>query len=146
RQQQREALMQQLLTGGKRLLASDGVPFLDEWKEYEIGSLLKEVKRPVNWCDESDYQLLSVKRRSEGVILRETLKGDEILTKKMNIAFEGDFLISKMQIVHGATGLVTKKFHGCHISDSYIALVPKDKSKIDIEFFTWFSKQKFMYW
>jgi len=145
-QQQRKALMQQLLTGGKRLLASDGFPFLDEWKAYEIGSLLKEVKRPVNWCDESDYQLLSVKRRSEGVILRETLKGDEILTKKMNIAFEGDFLISKMQIVHGATGLVTKKFHGCHISDSYIALVPKDKSKIDIEFFTWFSKQKFMYW
>ncbi|MCU7226313.1 restriction endonuclease subunit S, partial [Acinetobacter bohemicus] len=44
-QQQKKALMQQLLTGGKRLLASDGFPFLDEWKEYEIGSLLKEVKR-----------------------------------------------------------------------------------------------------
>lgn len=144
-QQQKMALMQQLLTGKKRLLDKNGVRFSGEWKAQRIGSLLKEVKRPVQWDDDSEYHLLSVKRRSEGVVLREILKGSDILTKKMNTALAGDFLISKMQVVHGATGLVTEEFNKCHISDSYIALRPKDGEKIDIAFFSWFSKQKIMY-
>ncbi|WP_429182600.1 restriction endonuclease subunit S [Aeromonas rivipollensis] len=144
-QQQKKALMQQLLTGKKRLLDNNGVRFSGEWKAQRIGSLLKEVKRPVQWDDDSEYHLLSVKRRSEGVVLREILKGSDILTKKMNTALAGDFLISKMQVVHGATGLVTEEFNKCHISDSYIALRPKDDEKIDIAFFSWFSKQKIMY-
>ncbi|MBM0419430.1 restriction endonuclease subunit S [Aeromonas veronii] len=144
-QQQKKALMQQLLTGKKRLLDKNGVRFSGEWKAQRIGSLLKEVKRPVQWDDDSEYHLLSVKRRSEGVVLREILKGSDILTKKMNTALAGDFLISKMQVVHGATGLVTEEFNKYHISDSYISLRPKDDEKIDIAFFSWFSKQKIMY-
>lgn len=144
-QQQKKALMQQLLTGKQRLLDQNGERFESKWREVELGSVLKEVKRPVDWDDAADYKLLSVKRRSEGVVLREVLKGTEILTKKMNIAQSGDFLISKMQIVHGAAGLVPDEFDGFHISDSYISLTPKDERKLDIHFFAWFAKQKLMY-
>jgi type I restriction enzyme S subunit len=110
-----------------------------------LGELIKEVKRPVNWDDAVDYRLLSVKRRSEGVVLREVLKGHQILTKKMNTAHAGDFIISKMQIVHGAMGLVTEQFDGHHISDSYIAVNAKNQNKLSIEFFDWFCKQKAVY-
>ncbi|HIM97776.1 restriction endonuclease subunit S [Thalassolituus alkanivorans] len=144
-QQQKKALMQQLLTGKQRLLDQNRERFESKWREVELGSVLKEVKRPVDWDDAADYKLLSVKRRSEGVVLREVLKGTEILTKKMNIAQSGDFLISKMQIVHGAAGLVPDEFDGFHISDSYISLTPKDERKLDIHFFAWFAKQKLMY-
>ncbi|EPN4956304.1 restriction endonuclease subunit S [Vibrio diabolicus] len=144
-QQQKKALMQQLLTGKKHLLDKNGVRFSGEWKDVEIGRVLKEVKRPVDWDDEAEYKLLSVKRRSEGVVLREILKGSDILTKKMNVAHSGDFLISKMQIVHGAAGLVSDEFDGFHVSDSYISLIPKDESKLNIHFFAWFAKQKLMY-
>ncbi|WP_217539038.1 restriction endonuclease subunit S [Vibrio metschnikovii] len=144
-QQQKKALMQQLLTGKKRLLDENGVRFSGEWKYVEIGRVLKEVKRPVDWDDDAEYKLLSVKRRSEGVVLREVLKGSDILTKKMNVAHSGDFLISKMQIVHGAAGLVSDEFDGFHVSDSYISLIPKDESKLNIHFFAWFAKQKLMY-
>ena len=144
--QQKKALMQQLLTGKKRLVNPEtGKAFEGEWVQEEIGNLLKEVKRPVEWDDDTDYHLLSVKRRSEGIVLREVLNGHKILTKKMNLAKEGDFLISKMQVVHGASGLVTSKFDNCHISGSYISLVPKDSDLLDIEFFSWLSKQKKMY-
>lgn len=139
-QQQKKALMQQLLTGRQRFSGYGG-----EWVSKKIGELVKEVKRPVNWDDESEYRLLSVKRRSEGIVLREVLKGHQILTKKMNVAKTGDFLISKMQVVHGASGLVTKQFDGCHVSDSYIALIPKDRDILDIEFFSWIGKQLKMY-
>ncbi|WP_218062702.1 restriction endonuclease subunit S [Komagataeibacter swingsii] len=139
-QQQKKALMQQLLTGKKRLPG-----FTGEWKTVTIGSLLKEVKRPVEWKDDNFYKLLSVKRRSEGVVLREVLNGTKILTKKMNYAQSGDFLISKMQIVHGASGLVPEHLDNHHISDSYIALCAKNPEKFDIEFFSWLSKERVMY-
>lgn len=144
-QQQKKALMQQLLTGKKRLLDKNGLRFSGEWKSMAVGSLLKEVKRPVVWDDNEEYKLLSVKRRSEGVVLREVLKGHQILTKKMNVAHASDFLISKMQIVHGASGMVTTEFDGFHVSDSYISLIPKDPNKLDIFFFSWFAKQRLMY-
>ena len=40
-QQQKKALMQQLLTGKKRLLDDNGVKFGDEWEEFSISDLCK---------------------------------------------------------------------------------------------------------
>lgn len=137
---QKQALMQQLLSGKKRLPG-----FNKPWKEVHIGDLLKEVKRRVEWRDSSTYNLLSVKRRSGGVVLRESLKGHQILTKKMNVARSGDFIISKMQVLHGASALVGDGFDGMHISDSYIATVARSSEAFDINFFDWLSRTKLMY-
>ncbi|MDP3815337.1 restriction endonuclease subunit S [Pseudomonas sp.] len=136
-QQQKQALMQQLLTGTVRFPNAES-----EWYEVEIGNIIKEVKRPVAWDDDAQYRLLSVKRRAEGVVLREVLAGSQILTKKMNTARAGDFLISKMQVTHGAMGLVTDEFDNHHISDSYIAVIAKDTTKLDINFFSWLGRTK----
>lgn len=138
--QQKKALMQQLLSGKKRLPG-----FSEPWISCAIGKLLKEIKRPVVWDDNCYYRLLSVKRRSEGVVLREVLPGSKILTKKMNQVKSGDFIISKMQIVHGAMGLVKHEHHDCHVSDSYICLNPKSDDALDICFFSWFCAQKIIY-
>lgn len=138
--EQKKALMQQLLTGKKRFPGYES-----GWVSIKIGDILKEVKRPVNWSDDEFYKLLSVKRRSGGVVLREVLNGRKILTKKMNLARRGDFIISKMQVLHGAAGLVPEEFDGFHISDSYISLIAKNPKKLDIEFFSWYSQQKIMY-
>jgi type I restriction enzyme S subunit len=138
-QQQKNALMQNLLTGKVRF-----PEFSEQWQKIAIGSILKEVKRPVVWNDIDQYKLLSVKRRCEGVFFREVLFGHQILTKKMNIAHAGDFLISKMQVVHGAMGLVGLEHHEFHVSDSYISLEAKNKNLIDLDFFWWFCNQKLM--
>jgi type I restriction enzyme S subunit len=131
KRQQKKALMQQLLTGQRRLPG-----FAGEWKSHEIGNIFKVVSRPVDWDDDAMYKLLSVRRRSGGVFLREELKGSRILTKNMFTACKGDFLISKMQVVHGATGLVPDDLDGCHISGSYIVLQPRSNSIIDRGFFS----------
>lgn len=136
----KKALMQKLLTGKTRLPG-----FGEEWKVCVMGDLLKEVKRPIAVEDENLYNLLSVKRRSGGVFLREVLAGAKILTKKMNVAKAGDFLISKMQVLHGASGIVPDYLDGFHISDSYISLTPKNHNSIDMEYFAWLSKLKIMY-
>jgi type I restriction enzyme, S subunit len=134
-QQRKRGLMQRLLTGQVRFAGFDG-----EWKEVQIGKLVKEVKRPIKWDDNALYNLISVRRRSGGLFLREQRKGDEIKTKGMSVAFAGDFLISKMQIVHGASGLTTQEFDGTHISGSYISLVTRGYKILDIRFFDLLSR------
>lgn len=115
------------------------------WKECKIGELIKEVKRPVNWDDNDLYHLISVRRRSGGAFFRESLYGHQILTKQLFTAEENDFLISKMQIVHGASALVTAPLADMKISGSYIAVRSRDDQKLDIRYFNWISKTPWFY-
>ena len=107
--------------------------------------MLREVKRPVAWSDDDLYRLVSVRRRSGGLFHREDLYSRDIKTKNLKNASSGDFLISKMQVVHGAMGLVRDKFDGMQISGSYIAINSKDEDRLDIEFFDWLSRMPEMY-
>ena len=140
KERRKKALMQQLLTGERRLPG-----FNDEWLAYRLDGLLKQVSRPIEFDDDAVYRLISVRRRSEGIFLRSEMPGNNIRTKQMHIARKGDFLISKMQIVHGASALVTEEFDGMHISGSYIALKVDDTDNLDIAFFNWMSTTPYFY-
>ncbi len=133
-------LMQNLLTGKKRLKGFSG-----KWNEHSYEKLLNVVKRNFNWDENELYKLISVRRRSGGIFFREALYGHQILVKTLRTANEGDFLFSKMQILHGASALVTKEFDGAKISGSYIAVVAKDKKMLNMEFFNMYSKMPYFY-
>ena len=62
---------------------------------------------------------MTVKRSRGGVVERETLRGGEILVKSQYLVREGDFLVSKRQIVHGACGLVPASLDGSVVSNEY---------------------------
>ena len=115
------------------------------WQRFAFRDVLKEVKRRVEWDDEQEYPLISVRRRSEGAFHRETLRGSEILTKKLNYAYEGEFLISKMQVVHGAMAVVPAALDGLLVSDSYLAFQSADEDRFDINFIGWLSTTQQMY-
>ena len=136
----KRALMQRLLTGRTRLPG-----FTTPWQKVSYSEILKEVKRNMTWDDNEEYDLISVKRRSEGLFHRDRLLGKDIKTKNLRPAKFGDFLISKMQIVHGASGLVTEEFDGMKISGSYIALVAKSREKVDMNFINWYSQTPYFY-
>lgn len=119
--------------------------FSKPWQEVKIGSLVKEVKRPVIWNDDEEYALISMRRRSGGAFLRERLLGHQILTKNLRTARSGDFLISKMQVVHGASGLVPTELDGMKVSGSYVALVSRNPSTFDINFLDCLSKLSWFY-
>lgn len=136
----KRALMQRLLTGRTRLPG-----FTSPWQKVSYSEILKEVKRNMTWDDNEEYDLISVKRRSGGLFHRNRLLGKDIKTKNLRPAKFGDFLISKMQIVHGASGLVTEEFDGMKISGSYIALVAKSREKVDMNFINWYSQTPYFY-
>jgi type I restriction enzyme S subunit len=139
-QTRKQGLMQQLLTGKKRLKEFGG-----EWEKYCYEQLLKIVKRPLVWDDNELYKLISVRRRSGGIFYRDTLYGHQIKVKDLRSVEEGDFLFSKMQIVHGASALVTKEYVGTKISGSYISVVARDSKKLSIDFFNYLSQLKYFY-
>jgi type I restriction enzyme S subunit len=137
---QKSWVMNQLLTGKQRLTG-----FKAKWKKYHYDDLLDVVKRPIQWNDSELYHLVSVRRRSGGIFERESLFGHQIKVKDLRTANEGDFLFSKMQIVHGASALVNKAFAGSAISGSYIAVVAKDKKILDIRYLDWYSRTPYFY-
>jgi type I restriction enzyme S subunit len=133
-------LMQVLLTGKERLKGFEG-----EWKRHTYKQLLKVVNRPIKWDENELYKLISVRRRSGGIFQRESLNGHQIKVKDLRNAEIGDFLFSKMQIVHGASALVTSEFAGSKISGSYIAVVAKEPNLLSMEYFNWYSMLPFFY-
>ena len=93
--------------------------------------------------DDSLYQLLTVKRRNEGVVSRGWFKGRDILVKNYFRVRSGDFVISKRQIIHGANGMVPESLDNAIVSNEYLVCV--SNNSITTEFLTLYSQLPEMY-
>ena len=138
----KKSLMQQLFPRDGETLPRLRFPEFRKrpnWAVKNIGAMLEETARPIEMDDETEYSLVTVKRRYGSVVSRECLKGREIKVKSQFIVKAKDFLISKRQIVHNACGLVPPSLDGSIVSNEYSVMGPKDGC--DIEFFNYFSQQ-----
>ncbi|MFA2944080.1 restriction endonuclease subunit S [Acinetobacter pittii] len=117
--------------------------FSGDWNIEAIGDVLHEVFRPINLDNETKYRLVTVKRRNGGIAERAILKGKDILVKSQFEVKAGDYIISKRQVVHGATGLVPLELDGSVVSNEY--LVGQGTEKLSIEFFALLSTLPEMY-
>lgn len=110
-----------------------------------IGDVLTKVSRPESWSDKHSYPLLSVRRRSGGIFLREHRLGALIKGKSLFRVEEGDFLISRMQVAHGALALVRGEHAGMNVSGTYDVLRSRDPKVLDIRYFDFLSRLPSMY-
>ncbi|HDN2543815.1 TPA: restriction endonuclease subunit S [Enterobacter asburiae] len=122
-QQQKKALMQQLLTGEKRLLDEDGVRFCGEWKWLRAAELFKTISQRNNSEDE---ELLAV-TQDLGVIPRSMLERRVVMpdgsTKGYKLVVPGNFIIS-LRSFQG--GLEYSRYRGL-VSPAYTVLTPIKK-------------------
>ena len=95
------------------------------WQKLSLEKCLNIEARKAYIQDNQEYDLVTVKRSRGGVIRREHLKGKDISVKSQFYIKEGDFLISKRQIVHGACGLVPKELSDSIVSNEYCVLTGK---------------------
>jgi type I restriction enzyme S subunit len=107
------------------------------WERAPLKKYLYEVRRPAKLKNEEKYKLVTVKRSRGGAEEREWLTGKQIKTKTQFFVEEGDFLISKRQIVHGACAIVPKELHGAVVSNEYCIL--HSNGGIDIGFLNYLS-------
>lgn len=108
-EQQKKALMQQLLTGKKRLPGFEG-----EWQRMRIGDFLMENRESSSNPDPS--RRLTVKLNMKGVEKRE-VRGTESRDSTAHfVRRAGQFIYGKQNIHKGAFGVVPKEFDGFETS------------------------------
>ncbi|MFY8274487.1 restriction endonuclease subunit S [Pseudoalteromonas sp. SSDWG2] len=119
-----------------------GKPILGEqphgWERSSLNNFLDLIPRKVKLEDDTEYDLLTVKRSRGGVVRREHLLGKDIKVKSQFEVKAGDFVISKRQIVHGACGLVPPDLDGSIVSNEYSVF--HAKPNFDLEFFQYLSE------
>jgi len=125
-----------------RFKTDDGSDF-PEWNEIKISDAITESKRPIHMKDDDQYQLLTVKRRNEGIVSRGLFCGKNILVKNYYQVKQGDYIISKRQIVHGANGIVSAELDGAIVSNEYMVLSNSDVLLMD--YLALYSMTKKMY-
>ena len=113
------------------------------WVDRQIGDLVVEVDRRVEWDDDMTYKLVSCARRSGGIFHREDKRGSEIAVKKMQEIRSGDFILSRMQVLHGGWAMVEPDFAGHHVSDMYMILEPRT-DRLYMSYFDWISRTSWM--
>ncbi|MEZ9971085.1 restriction endonuclease subunit S [Vibrio lentus] len=109
--QQKKALMQQLLTGKKRLIDPEtGKAFEGEWEETTISSFLKESK--VKSLRDDAEKRLTVRLHLKGVEKR-TIRGTESVDSTAHFSrSSGQFIYGKQNIHKGAFGIIPESLHG----------------------------------
>lgn len=112
--QQKKSLMQQLLTGKKRLLDDNGVRFCGEWENVEIGEFIVESRVPSKNNDPS--KRLTVRLNLKGIEPRE-FRGTEAVDSTAHfIRRAGQFIYGKQNIHKGAFGIIQDYLDGYETS------------------------------
>lgn len=109
----------------------DGI-FPVDWHIQKMEQWVELVERPVTLEDDKKYHLVTVRRGFGGVVLRGEYFGRDILVKNYFKVHQGDFLISKRQIAHGACGVVPESLDGAVVSNEYNVFIPKQGTNINI--------------
>ena len=117
--------------------------FSDPWEQRKLGELLSEVKRPIKMNDDECYELVTVKRRNEGIVSRGIFQGKDVLVKSQFQIKTGDYLISKRQVVHGANGIVPRNLNNAIVSNEY--LVSIGNKNVTTDFLSIISRRPDMY-
>ena len=114
KQQQKKYLMQQLLTGKKRLPGFNG-----EWKD----KILKQILSPGNKIpvdDTSKYKKITVKLNFKGLDYLK-LNREMADTRPFYIRKKNEIIIGKQNYFNGSIALIDKQFDGCICSNAIMS-------------------------
>lgn len=109
---QKNALVQQLLTGKKRL-----PQFKSDWKPTSLGELLKEVPKE-KVSNPEDFELLTVKLHTKGLARtgkspKPTKSGRPYYRRE-----KGELIVGRQNLHNGGIGLAGDDVHGCIASNA----------------------------
>ncbi len=108
-QQRKNGLMQQLLTGKKRLLRKNGARFTEEWPSSPISQLLVESRLQGSSGDVA--KKITVKLYGNGVLPKAEKRGGSSSTRYYRRS-AGQFIYSKLDFLNGAFGIIPPELDG----------------------------------
>jgi type I restriction enzyme S subunit len=87
--------------------------------------------------DLSSYKRCRVQLHAQGIVLRDTVSGAEIKTKKQQVCKAGDFLVAEIDAKVGGFGIVPEQLDQAIVSSHYF-LFGIDQTKLDRRFLDFF--------
>lgn len=99
----------------------------------ELGNVIKQRKGFITISDDKEYKRCRVQISGNGVILRDSVLGKEIKTKKQQVCKKDDFLVASIDAKVGGFGIVPQDLEDAIVSGHYF-LFEIDNAKLLPEF------------
>ncbi|MEG1880820.1 MAG: restriction endonuclease subunit S, partial [Oscillospiraceae bacterium] len=106
-------------------------------KLYKISDFLVRKKDVIDIEDTKEYKRLTIKTNNQGVYLRDKEIGANIGTKKQFIAKGGQFIVSKIDAMNGAFGIIPNDISEAIITGNFWTY-DVNKELVNIEWFNMF--------
>jgi type I restriction enzyme S subunit len=103
-----------------------------------LGKVLTYRKEFVTIDDLATYKRCRVQLHAQGIVLRDSVAGAEIKTKKQQVCNSGEFLVAEIDAKVGGFGIVPEGLDGAIVSSHYFLFVANEKvlDRCFLDFFT----------
>ena len=111
------------------------------WLNVPFGEVIKHRKEFIQIDDLTAYKRCRVQLHAQGIVLRDSVSGSEIKTKKQQICHAGEFLVAEIDAKVGGFGIVPESLEGAIVSSHYF-LFKLDEKLLDRRFLDYFIRTR----
>lgn len=109
------------------------------WPIVALGDVLRRSEHMIPLDPEATYKEVTVRINGKGVVERRQVQGVEIAADRRYRAKPGQFIISRIDARHGASGLIPDDLDGAVVTNDF-PLFDVAKDRLDPAFLGWMSK------
>jgi type I restriction enzyme S subunit len=109
------------------------------WPLVALGEVLTHRKEFIQINDLDTYKRCRVQLHAQGIVLRDSVVGVEIKTKKQQVCKAGEFLVAEIDAKVGGFGIVPVELNDAIVSSHYF-LFGINESKMDRRFLDFYSR------
>lgn len=113
----------------------------EPYPKVSLGEVLIRRKDSIVIQDLEEYKRLTIRINGGGIVLRDTLLGNEIGTKRQFIVSKGQLLLSKIDARNGAFGVVPNECDGAIITGNFWTF-DAHREKLDIRYLNYLTKTR----
>ncbi len=106
---------------------------MSRWPIVPLACAIQYHKEFIQIDDLEDYKRCRVQLHAQGIILRDTVTGSEIKTKKQQVCKAGDFLVAEIDAKVGGFGIVPEQLDQAIVSSHYF-LFGIEQARLDRRF------------
>jgi type I restriction enzyme S subunit len=123
-------------------VAADGEEMTETWPAVSLKEVITLRKEFIQIDDLTAYKRCRVQLYAKGIVLRDTVLGAEIKTKKQQVCRANDFLVAEIDAKVGGFGIVSEELEGSIVSSHYFCFELNEKS-LDCRFLDYFIRTRY---
>lgn len=118
---------------------SEAIAISNDWQMTPLKEVLTKSDEWIDLKPDQKYQQVTVRMWGQGVVKRGEVTGVEVASKRMLVVHPQQFIVSRIDARHGASGLIPDALDGAIVTNDFPVFTP-NPSKILPKFLSWMSK------